>query len=481
MANPQFSSQVVYPITEKPQTDPKEVAVYRDLFNVFNSFRILFGQLDQEFAKKLNDAPSDGKTYGRQDGDWVEVTGGGGGSGGGGALEFVKEVVVSVATADIVFSGLDADADEMYQLELIHKIHAPTNNNNIHLYLNTDFTDSNYIRSTLQMESGVIYTSGSSAPVIGVASYGTNNDVRFFTTQLKKIAGAAPIYTTFGSGLLSASTQGQRIVTIKRLNTENITSFTLRNSLNFGVGTRARLYRLRKDNGSGGGGNLPAYMDPKTGQYWLENFTRGLGASSTGSTFDNAQTQTTYLFNGGTRSTYSDQTSAGVNLITGTNASGGARHFFGAPSIRIGGGEIRFKAVVTLNQAMTATQDGGFSIGLMDVISGTVTGRVDARFSFAANAYRWQLVSYAAGVATTVNTTIAAPAAGVKTSVELVINAAGTQTDLYIDGVLAGSVATSISILLSPAVQFNKSAGTTSTSGTLHYAEFKKVYTTPLP
>lgn len=71
-----------YFLTKLPTT-PAHIyrEVYTDLFALFNSFRKLLSDLDDALLDYLTDAPEDGKTYGRKDGEWTEVTGGGGGSG----------------------------------------------------------------------------------------------------------------------------------------------------------------------------------------------------------------------------------------------------------------------------------------------------------------------------------------------------------------------------------------------------------------
>lgn len=68
-----------YFLTKLPTT-PAHIyrEVYTDLFALFNSFRKLLSDLDEALLDYLTDAPEDGKTYGRKDGEWTEVTGGSG-------------------------------------------------------------------------------------------------------------------------------------------------------------------------------------------------------------------------------------------------------------------------------------------------------------------------------------------------------------------------------------------------------------------
>lgn len=73
MANPQFTNAAEIPINEKPQCNFAQYKeIYLDTLDIFNTLRLIL----REFVE---DAPADGKTYGRKDQSWVEVTGGGGG------------------------------------------------------------------------------------------------------------------------------------------------------------------------------------------------------------------------------------------------------------------------------------------------------------------------------------------------------------------------------------------------------------------
>lgn len=73
MANPQFTNAAKIPINEKPRCSFAQYKdIYLDTLDIFNTLRLIL----REFVE---DAPADGKTYGRKDQSWVEVTGGGGG------------------------------------------------------------------------------------------------------------------------------------------------------------------------------------------------------------------------------------------------------------------------------------------------------------------------------------------------------------------------------------------------------------------
>lgn len=68
MANPAYITSLKLPITEKPQTvfSPEAEMIYTDIFNILNTFKIVLSHLIEE-------APQDGKIYGRKNGEWVEI------------------------------------------------------------------------------------------------------------------------------------------------------------------------------------------------------------------------------------------------------------------------------------------------------------------------------------------------------------------------------------------------------------------------
>ena len=79
MAVPIFSSNKKYPIPLKPATAADEARTYQDIFNIFNTLRALFQDLDQLTQELVPEAPKDGEQYARQDGEWTVVEGGSGG------------------------------------------------------------------------------------------------------------------------------------------------------------------------------------------------------------------------------------------------------------------------------------------------------------------------------------------------------------------------------------------------------------------
>lgn len=95
--------------------------------------------LDELSDEKLDDAPSDGSTYGRKNGAWSAMTGGGGGA-------LVGSATVSGSAADsLVVSGLDLDSDESYYVEFALK-NASASTVSLSFYYSGDTTATNYTR-----------------------------------------------------------------------------------------------------------------------------------------------------------------------------------------------------------------------------------------------------------------------------------------------------------------------------------------------
>lgn len=77
-----IEQQADIPLKNKPETPPELRGTYRDVFNVFNIFRVLLVALNTVIGKiqdyvntLLEDSPHDGTIYGRKDGAWVAAGG----------------------------------------------------------------------------------------------------------------------------------------------------------------------------------------------------------------------------------------------------------------------------------------------------------------------------------------------------------------------------------------------------------------------
>lgn len=60
--------ELTFPLTKLPSTPPVEYPkVYADIFMLITTIKMLLRYIDE------SDAPSDGQTYGRKDGEWVVI------------------------------------------------------------------------------------------------------------------------------------------------------------------------------------------------------------------------------------------------------------------------------------------------------------------------------------------------------------------------------------------------------------------------
>lgn len=66
MATPAYLLNYKFPLTEKPVTLPTSKETYQDVFNLQNCIRLIVTNFTEE-------APQDGKLYGRRNGVWEEI------------------------------------------------------------------------------------------------------------------------------------------------------------------------------------------------------------------------------------------------------------------------------------------------------------------------------------------------------------------------------------------------------------------------
>jgi len=228
----------------------------------------------------------------------------------------------------------------------------------------------------------------------------------------------------------------------------------------------------------GGSGSDPDATILRTWEL-LEGFTT---STAIGTSFvTSAGMPVVYLQNG----TAAYQVEAGrpgmVRLGTGGSAAGYARMFY-TPGllVKFGGGVIRFRQPIRIPTLSTGTQRFNVLVGFANVINGAGLQRLQAYYEDSVNSGKWVLRAQDGSGTTDSNSTIA-PVAGATSNIEIQVNAAGTSASLYVDDILAATVAANIpTVALAPSAWLTKTIGTTAVNlDLLGYAEYEETFTTP--
>lgn len=83
MATSDYNSSIDLRLPLYPDTKPSyDFSVFTDINALFTAVRLLAEGVQEQLATKVDEAPEDGQSYVRQDGEWVVITGGGGGDAG---------------------------------------------------------------------------------------------------------------------------------------------------------------------------------------------------------------------------------------------------------------------------------------------------------------------------------------------------------------------------------------------------------------
>lgn len=173
-----------------------------------------------------------------------------------------------------------------------------------------------------------------------------------------------------------------------------------------------------------------------------------------------------------------------IEMVTGTTATGqagilktSAPQTSGLGNIVFGGGELVFEALVEIPVLWSVgVQEGFIRAGFMDEISGAPANGAHMQYQ-AANA-EWLLFTRAGGTSTSVT-----GLTNVTTGwhyIKIVVNAAATQVDMYVDGVLEATSTTNIPTLgVSYGVNNQKNTGTTSYAYRCDMLKVSQTFTTP--
>ncbi len=173
-----------------------------------------------------------------------------------------------------------------------------------------------------------------------------------------------------------------------------------------------------------------------------------------------------------------------VNLTTGTTAAGRSHIGTATSAIELGGGETTFGAATQIPTLSNATERYSILIGFFDVSSGV--NQTDGLYFLYdeggvstgdAASPNWKLVSCANSARTFVVSSIAVDLGW--NNFKIIVNAAGTSADFYINGQFAGSISTNLPLTSARSLGFGagfyKSVGIVARSFLLDWVYFKQI------
>lgn len=174
-----------------------------------------------------------------------------------------------------------------------------------------------------------------------------------------------------------------------------------------------------------------------------------------------------------------------LRLETGSNSAGSAGVLLGPDAtsqtgpIVVGGGEITIDIMLRLSNDADGTDSFTVRAGLLSDAVGAPTDGVYIANSATSNAI--MLIARAAGVSTTTNLTGVTTAGSAWQHWRIVINAAGTSAEAFIDGVSGGTVASGFpTVGATLGVSISKGAGSNSRYVDVDAVAFTQSLTTPL-
>lgn len=175
-----------------------------------------------------------------------------------------------------------------------------------------------------------------------------------------------------------------------------------------------------------------------------------------------------------------------MRFDAGTTTTGQAAATYGNTNattahrpVVVGGGEIVMEARVRVSAAANGTDQYFARIGLVDELSGAPGDGI--YFGTVASTGVWQYTCRA--IAASATFTNDAGAAAISTSwthIKLVINAAGTSVEFFVDGASKATITTDIPLVgMTLGVGIQKSAGTASRSLDIDFIKLKQTFTAP--
>lgn len=180
-----------------------------------------------------------------------------------------------------------------------------------------------------------------------------------------------------------------------------------------------------------------------TGRHFVENFLRGVAASTNGGTSFVTGEYRPVSYNSGTGAGTS-QDAPGALMTTGSAVSGLVNLFMtNALAFKLGREEQKYGCRFSLPVLSDATDTFIFNFGLRSVINGAEADKIVVQYTHSSNSGNFVLSSTGASTTTSANASVG-PVANTEIEVELVVNAAGTSVALNVNGVLAATVAANL-------------------------------------
>jgi hypothetical protein len=141
-----------------------------------------------------------------------------------------------------------------------------------------------------------------------------------------------------------------------------------------------------------------------------------------------------------------------------------------------GGGQTTLEALIYLNALSNGTNDGGINFGFMDAPGWSApTNSMYIKYQ-SVTSLNWYCETYSAGAGTTVTSSIPVTTGWHK--LKLIVNAAGTSVDSYVDGVLACTNSSNVpTTKLPPMLTYRKTAGNGAMYLGLDYIKIDKTFT----
>jgi hypothetical protein len=195
---------------------------------------------------------------------------------------------------------------------------------------------------------------------------------------------------------------------------------------------------------------------------------------------------TGFTSNSGTQTaTVLSDNSCGVidlQTVTSTNSTAGLMASSGAFDIIFGKGVTTIEWRVQVSALSDGTNTYVVRVGAIDTTTGNPVDGVFFRYTHSVNSAHWECVARNNNAETVANASVG-PAAGTWTVLKIIVNAAGTSADFYVDGANVGTVASNIPTTTARVTGLGasmvRSAGTAAVHTYLDYCYFKLVFTTP--